>query len=93
MKKKKSVTNKDIKVFNFMPPKHPCRLPHVFSLKNKIFEISWVFEPSELTKRNKKYHIHNFYTTHLQHFLWWFQIRISNKLLYMIYCKSIIKMW
>ena len=49
MKKKKCVTNKDIKVFNFMPPKHPCRLPHVFSLKNKIFEISWIFEPSGLT--------------------------------------------
>ena len=51
MKKKKTngMTNKDIKVFNFMPPKHPSRLPHVFSLKNKIFEISWIFEPSGLT--------------------------------------------
>ena len=42
--------NIDIKIFIFMPPKQPCRLSHVFSFKNKIFEISWVFEPSGLTK-------------------------------------------
>ena len=61
------MTNRDIKIFNSMPPKHPCRLPHGFSLKNKIFEINWVFEPSGLTERDEKYYIHNnIYTTLLQ---------------------------
>ena len=55
------MTNRDIKIFNFMPPKHPCRLPHVFGLKNKIFEISWIFEPSGLTERDEKYYIYNIY--------------------------------
>ena len=44
------MTNIDIKIFIFMPPKQPCRLSHVFSFKNKIFDISWGFEPSGLTK-------------------------------------------
>ena len=53
-----------------MPPKHPRRLPHGFSLKNKIFEINWVFEPSGLTERDEKYYIHNnIYTTLLQQIL------------------------
>ena len=50
MKKKNGMTNIDIKIFIFMAPMQPCRLSHVFSFKNKIFEISWVFEPSGLTK-------------------------------------------
>jgi len=60
--KKNGMINRDIKIFNFMPPKHPCRLPQGFSLKNKIFEISWVFEPIGLTERDEKYYIHNIYT-------------------------------
>ena len=50
LNEKKGMTNVDIKIFIFMPPQQPCRLSHVISLKNKIFEISWVFEPSGLTK-------------------------------------------
>ena len=34
----------------------------VFSLKNKIFKISWVFEPSRLTERDKKCYIYNNFT-------------------------------
>ena len=34
----------------------------VFSLKNKIFKISWVFEPSGLTKRDKKWYVYNNFT-------------------------------
>ena len=63
------MTNINIKMFIFMLPKQPCRLSHVFHLKNKIFEISWVFEPSGLTERDEKYYIHNIYTTLLQQIL------------------------
>ena len=31
----------------------------VFSLKNKIFKISWVFEPTGLTEQDKKCYVYN----------------------------------
>ena len=40
LNEKNGMTNIDIKIFIFMPPKQPCRLSPVFCLKNKIFEIS-----------------------------------------------------
>ena len=76
--------NGDIKIFNFMPPKHPCKLPHGFSLKNKIFEISWVFEPSGLTERDEKYYIHNIYTTLLQQILSGWLLIMSKKVISLV---------
>ena len=60
--KKNGMINRDIKIFNFMPRKHPCRLPHGYSFKNKIFEISWVFVVIGLTERDEKYYIYIIYT-------------------------------
>ena len=38
----------------------------VFSWKNKIFKISWVFEPSGLTGRDKKCYVYNNFIKNLK---------------------------